>query len=116
MTTPGVIRIVSYGGVPRPISDIEIASIRLLTDSGVFADAWPYVAIGERVCIQSGPLEGVEGILVRVKNVHRLVVSIHVLRRSVAVELDSDSVSSLCSALEVVERLKESTQVAVAFL
>jgi len=96
LTTPGVIRVVGYGGVPSPISNEEIDSIQCMLACSRAVYPYPYLRLGERVRITAGPLAGVEGTLLRLKNVDRLVVSVDVLRRSVAVELDVAWVVSAC--------------------
>ncbi len=95
LTAPGVFGIVSFGGVPHPLDDGEVSSVKALVASGKETQPWPYLKTGERVLIGSGPLSGVEGNLVQIKNQLRLVVSVTLLQRSVAVEVDSDSVLSV---------------------
>jgi transcription antitermination factor NusG len=90
ITTPGVIGILSFGGSPAIISDEEIEAIKTVVDSSVSAGPWPYLHEGRRVRIHRGALTGVEGLLVRVKNDWRVVLSVEVLCRSVAVEIDRD--------------------------
>jgi transcription termination/antitermination protein NusG len=71
------------------VPDSEIATIQRIHNSGVSAVSHPYLRIGERVRINQGLLEGVEGILVRTRPEKGLVVvSVHLLQRSVAVEVD----------------------------
>jgi transcription antitermination factor NusG len=94
VTTPGVIRPVGFGGMPCPINEEEIENIRRVVDSECPALSWPYVPAGHVLRITRGPLSGVTGTLVRVKNVHRLVVSIDLLKRSAAVEVDAECVST----------------------
>jgi transcription antitermination factor NusG len=62
--------------------------IQALAASGLIPEPHPYVVIGERVHVESGPLQGVEGILVREKGRDRLVLSVNILARSVSVEVD----------------------------
>src|SRR5713226_1928435 len=83
LITPGVIRIVGIGKTPIPIEDSEILSIQTIVKSGLPSQPWPFLQIGERVRIDSGPLEGLEGILLQSKANHRLVVSVTLLQRSV---------------------------------
>ena len=92
LTAPGVYGIVSFGGVPHPLDAAEVSSVKALVASGLETEPWPYLKTGERVLIGSGPLSGVEGTLLQIKNQLRLVVSVTLLQRSVAVEVDSDSV------------------------
>jgi transcription antitermination factor NusG len=89
LKTPGVIQIVGYNRIPTPIDEMEIDAIQTLIASGLQTQPWPFLAVGERVRIESGALRGVDGIVVKMKENHRLVVSITLLRRSVAVEIDS---------------------------
>jgi transcription antitermination factor NusG len=92
LTTPGVISIVGAGNQPMPISDAELDAVRRIVGSAAAAEPWPYLQCGDKVTISDGPLRGVEGILVVVKDCCRMVVSITLLRRSVAVEVDSQAV------------------------
>ncbi len=94
VTTPGVIRVVGYGGVPCPISEEEIENIQRLVSSGRPTWNWPYVPAGQRFRITRGPLRGVTGKFVRAKNAHTLIVSIDLLQRSAAVEVDVECVAT----------------------
>jgi transcription antitermination factor NusG len=89
LKTPGVMQIVGYNRVPTPIDESEINAIQTLMVSGLVTQPWPFLTVGDRVRIESGSLCGLEGIVVKLKQNHRLVVSITLLRRSVAVEIDS---------------------------
>jgi transcription antitermination factor NusG len=92
VTTPGVVQIVGAGKHPHPIADEEIAAIQRMLHSGSEIEPWPYLKAGQKVRILDGPLFGTEGILVEMKNRRRLVVSVHLLQRSVAVEVDRDCI------------------------
>ena len=72
------------------MSPEEIERIRLILNARLPASQWPYLPAGEKVQIVRGPLAGLEGVLVCSKNDYRLVVSVHLLQRSVAVEIDGD--------------------------
>jgi transcription antitermination factor NusG len=98
LKTPGVIQIVGYNRVPVPVDEQEISAIQKLVASGLPNQPWPFLAVGDKVKIESGPLRGLEGILASVKGNHRLVLSVTLLQRSVAVEIDSAFVESLRSA------------------
>jgi transcription antitermination factor NusG len=95
LKTPGVIQVVGYNRTPVPIDDAEIHAIQILVQSGFPNQPWPFLTVGERVQVESGPLRGLEGILVALKGKHRLVVSVTLLKRSVAVEMDFGLVRSL---------------------
>jgi transcription antitermination factor NusG len=98
LKTPGVIQIVGYNRVPVPVDEQEIAAVQKLVASGVPNQPWPFLAVGDRVRIESGPLRGLEGILTHLRGTHRLVLSVTLLQRAVAVEIDSALVESLGSS------------------
>lgn len=93
ITVDGVVGIVGAGRQPIPVSNAEIDAIRTLIQSQLPAQPWPFLKVGETVRINHGSLSGLEGILVRVKNSWRLVVSVSLLERSVAVEIDAAYIS-----------------------
>jgi transcription antitermination factor NusG len=95
LVTPGVFHLVGIGKAAAPIDDEEIAAIQRIVRSGSGAESWPYLAIGQRVCIEYGPLAGLEGFLVEIRKQQRVVVSVTLLRRSVAVEVERDWVRPL---------------------
>ena len=98
LTAPGVIRIVGYNRVPIPVDEAEIKSLQTLVTSGLRHQPWPFLHIGEMFQIESGPFQGLLGILVEVRGAHRLVLSVTLLQRSVAVEIDAAFVKLLSSA------------------
>lgn len=89
LKTPGVIQVVGYSRQPIPVEETEIEAIQALVASGIPSQPWPYLEVGEKVRIQSGPLRGREGVLVEFKGTHRLILSIALLQRSVAVEIEA---------------------------
>ncbi len=99
LTTPGVQHIVGAGRSPLPVDESELAAVRAVIASGLAAEPWPYLKAGHRVRIDAGALEGLEGILVEVKKHHRLVISVTLLQRSVAVEIDRTWVSPVAPVL-----------------
>lgn len=98
LKTPGVIQIVGFNRQPVPVDEVEISSLQRLVSSGMPNQPWPYLQVGEQVRIESGPLRGLEGRVVEFKGNHRLVLSITLLQRSVAVEMDSAFVQALRSS------------------
>ncbi len=88
LTTPGITSIVSAGRQPVPVSNEEIAAVQNIVASGRHAVPWPYLAVGRRVQVAAGCLEGLVGTVVRDKSVFRVVVNVALLQRSVAVEID----------------------------
>ena len=93
LTTPGVVFVVSAGETPQPVANSEIESLQTIAASGRPVQPWPFLKEGQRVRIHAGPLSGALGALLRTKNDARLVVSVTLLQRSVAVEIDQDLVS-----------------------
>jgi transcription antitermination factor NusG len=89
VTTPGVLQILGNGRVAIPVSDDEISALRLAVTSGMPKQPWPYLEVGQRVRVNYGTLTGLEGILVNVKGNHRVVLSVTLLQRSVAMEVDT---------------------------
>jgi transcription antitermination factor NusG len=98
LKTPGVTQIVGYNHIPVAVDESEIEAIRALVASGVPNFPCAYLDVGSRVRIESGALRGIEGILTDLKGKRRLVLSVTLLQRSVAVEIDSDAVSVIQSS------------------
>ncbi len=94
LTTPGVRRLVGAAGAPQPIPEHEIEAVRAIIASGMAAQPWPFLKAGDRVRLRGGSLDGLEGILVATRKRCRLVVSLELLQRSVAVEVDQSSVEA----------------------
>jgi transcription antitermination factor NusG len=90
--TPGFHTLVSAGGQPVAIPPDEIDAIRTTVQTGARVSPHAFLKCGERVRVKRGPLAGVEGILVRTKNQCRLVVSVEMLGKAVAVEVDASVV------------------------
>ncbi len=88
LVTPGVVRIVGIGRAPVPVEENEMSAILSIVLAGANAEPCPYVHVGQRVRVDRGTFSGVEGILVAVKKPARLVVSVTLLQRSIAVEVD----------------------------
>lgn len=99
LITPGVISVVGRGRVPLPVDDAEISAIQMVVASGLRAEPCSYLEVGQKVRIESDALHGLEGILVQIKGNHRIVVSVSLLRRSVALEIDRSCVRPLGAEL-----------------
>ena len=95
LTIPGVIELVGIGKTPQPVEDAEIEALQTIRRNGLPMAPWPFLEAGQRVRIERGPLKDVEGLLIEVKSRFRLVVSVSLLQRSVAVEVDRESVTPL---------------------
>lgn len=88
LMTPGVIQIVGVGKSPIPVEEDEIAAIQRVVKNGLSTMPWPYLQVGHVARIEEGPLRGMTGIIVRIKSGMKLVLSVSLLQRSVAVEVD----------------------------
>jgi len=88
LQTPGVASIVGFGGIPLALPQQEIDALRKGVSRGLRAEPHPYLAVGRRVRILAGPLAGMEGILVRKKNHDRFVLSLDLIQRCVAVDIE----------------------------
>jgi transcription antitermination factor NusG len=101
LMTPGVIQIVGVGTTPIPVEEEEITAIQRVGKSGLSTMPWPYLEVGHAVRIEDGPLRGLSGIVVKIKSGLKLVLSVSLLQRSVAVEVDRSWVSSVHPARPV---------------
>ena len=88
LTIPGVLHIVGIGKTPVPVEDAEVAAIQSAVRSGLAVEPWSYLEVGQRVRLEDGPLVGLEGILIEAEQKQRLVVSVTLLGRSVAVAIE----------------------------
>jgi transcription antitermination factor NusG len=88
LSTPGVHDFVRLSGVPAPIPPAEIDAVRRVVHQSLNADPHPFLKTGDWVRVNSGPLKGLEGILIRKKNFYRLVLSVELLVKSISVEVD----------------------------
>ena len=100
LKTPGVHGIVGTAGRPGVIPESEITAIRLAVENTLHIQPHPFLKCGDRVRIKSGPLLGIEGILVRKHDRYRLVLSVEMLGSSVAVEVDGSIVERISSHQE----------------
>jgi transcription antitermination factor NusG len=91
LCTPGVHSILMAGGTPAVIPGEEIAAIRRAVESPLRVTPHPFLKNGDVVRITSGPLAGLEGIVSREKGVFRVVLSVEMLGRSAAVEIDASA-------------------------
>jgi transcription antitermination factor NusG len=90
LTIPGVKGVVGFGKNLIPVEEAELNAIRVILASGTHCEPWPFLQVGQRVRVEYGPLAGTEGLVLMLKNTYRLVISINILQRSVAVEIDRD--------------------------
>lgn len=95
LTIPGALHFVGVGRTPLAIDDEEIVALQMAMRSGLWAEPWPFLEVGQRVQLVQGPLTGLEGLLVEVRKKHRIIVSVALLKRSVAVEIERDWIRPL---------------------
>ena len=84
---PGVVHLVSFNGYPAPLDPGQIDRLRTALNQ-LRTEPHPFLTVGRKVRVRSGPLAGADGILLRRKNGWRVVLSLEVIQRSVAVEVD----------------------------
>jgi transcription antitermination factor NusG len=88
LQTPSVVRLVGFGGHPTPLPNHEIDALRQGLAHNLLVEPHPYLKVGQRVRVRSGPLQGLEGILLRKKKLSRFIISLDLIMRSVSVDLD----------------------------
>jgi transcription antitermination factor NusG len=89
---PGAVRLVGFNGQPAALPEEEIENLRNRLAGCRGVEPHPYLRVGRRIRVRSGPLEGLEGIIQRNKDRCRIVFSVHLIMRSVAVEVDESEV------------------------
>jgi transcription antitermination factor NusG len=95
IATHGVTRIIGFGGKPAEIAVEEIEALRLLASSNFLREPWRYLPDGTPVVVETGPLAGVQGNICPGENGRRLIISVTLLQRSVAIQLDEETVVSV---------------------
>lgn len=92
LRTSGVVRIVAAGNELVPLSAEEVSALQLLERTKVPVEPWPFLAKGDWVCIEEGPLKGLTGFVTECKKGLRIIVSVSLLQRSVAVEISRSNI------------------------
>jgi transcription antitermination factor NusG len=92
LEAPGFVRLVGFNGLPIPLPETDISKMKDALNKGVLAEPYPYLTAGTRVEIRGGAFEGMTGILLRRQNKCRVVISIDLIMRSMAVEVDASEV------------------------
>jgi transcription antitermination factor NusG len=91
LDAPAVIQILGIGATPTPLSETEIEDLQTMVTSRLTLTPWPYLRSGQRVRIGHGPLAGIDGIVTKAEDGNsRVVVSVSLLQRSVATEIERD--------------------------
>ncbi|MFH1597216.1 MAG: UpxY family transcription antiterminator [Pseudomonadota bacterium] len=93
LKAPGMVRLLGLKGSPTPVPAETIDSVKAIVDSDQPLYPWPYLKTGSLVRVLDGPLAGVVGVILgRKEKKRRLIVSVELFQRSVAVELDREAV------------------------
>jgi transcription antitermination factor NusG len=95
LKVPGAVHVVSFNGKMAALPQREIDALRTALENEIYAEPCPYLKIGRRVRVVRGPMQGAEGILSRKKDKCRVVISVDVLMRSVAVEVDATDLEAI---------------------
>jgi len=97
LKTPSVVGIAGIAGKPIPLEDHEIVAIQRIHHSRLSVSPHPFLQVGQRVRLEGGSLDGLEGLIEDIGRRNRLIVSVSLLQRSVAVEIDSAWVTPVAS-------------------
>jgi transcription antitermination factor NusG len=92
---PSVVRFVSFNGIPAALPESEMEIMRSGLSRSWPAEPHPFLTVGRRVRIASGPFAGLEGVLKRKKNNLRVVVSLHLIQRAIAVDVDAADITHI---------------------
>ena len=92
---PGVMSVVSFGGVALAVDEQEISTVQHVVNSGLPYGPWPFMSMGTPIRVRYGPLRGLEGLILEVKNSYQLIISVTLLSRSVSVAIDRDCVTPI---------------------
>jgi transcription antitermination factor NusG len=92
---PGVARLVGFGGAAVPLPNCDMEAMRTGLSSSLCVEPHPYLTVGHRVRITGGPFAGIEGVLDQKKNNLRVVVSLDLIARSIAVDVSVADIQPL---------------------
>jgi transcription antitermination factor NusG len=94
LQVPGLVRLVGFSGQPTALPEEEMEALRRGLCGALHAEPCPYLQVGSRIRLKSGPLRGTEGVLLKKKNGYRFVISLELIQRSIAVEVDAVDVAA----------------------
>ena len=95
LQTVGVVRIVGLNSQPFPVPDEQIEAVQTMIEQHLRYDPHPFLQEGMRVRVKRGVLRGAEGILLTKKQHYRLIISVDLIQKSVAVDIDSADVEPI---------------------
>lgn len=88
LMVPGVFQIVASGKTPLPVNEEEIQTLKAIVNNRLPLEDHSYLAVGQEVMVQEGPLAGTRGKIANINGIDRFAVSITILQRTVSVEMD----------------------------
>lgn len=97
LTVPGVAYLVASAGRPLPVPDEQMVTLRDRLAAGALAEPHPYLTVGARVRVRQGPLAGLDGVLLRKHGHSRLIVSVDMIQRSIALHVEACDVEPLAA-------------------
>jgi transcription antitermination factor NusG len=97
LKTSGVVQFVGNRQGAVPIPDEEISSVRSVLEQKISCSPYPFLQLGQRVRIRGGSLDGVEGILIGRNSASKLIISIELIQRSLAVAVYNFDVEPIAS-------------------
>jgi transcription antitermination factor NusG len=100
LIVPGVLSVVGFGKNPVSVPEDEINAVQSVVKSGLNYEPSKFIVAGQMVRVERGPLQGLTGMLSATKKNCCLIISVSLLRRSVSVEIDSDSVSPIMATAD----------------
>jgi transcription antitermination factor NusG len=103
LETSGVVRMLGGNHAPSPVPDVEIEAVRRTISSGVPCDRCDALMPGTMVRVLRGPIAGVQGKLVRIKNSLRLVISVSVFSQSISAEVNLSDVEAVQDRRRTIE-------------
>ncbi|NWG13284.1 MAG: UpxY family transcription antiterminator [Acidobacteria bacterium] len=95
LNIPGAVRFVGHEGHAERIPEEQIDAVRRFLEAEIAIDPYPYIKVGQRVEIIAGPLQGIQGILVRKRGRFRFVLRVDLIRQAVSIEVDASDVRPL---------------------
>lgn len=104
LSVPGVLSIVGTTAGLSPVRPDEIEAVKLVGQAGVPAEPWPFLEAGQMVELNQGPLRGLSGVVLDCKAGSKLVISVTLLKRSIAVEIDRAWVSRSSAGIRIASR------------
>jgi transcription antitermination factor NusG len=87
LKTPGVVQFVGIRGIPFPVAEKEIRDVQAVLSSSISCMPYPFIKVGQRVRIVGGSLDQIEGTLVGRGPGSKLVISVEIIQRSLAISV-----------------------------